>query len=139
MAGGGGGKLLWILPIGCLGLLVVCGGLAAVIYGVVRTSFRSSDPYQVAVARAKAHPDVIAALGSPIDEGALPSGSLNVSGGSGSADLSIPIHGPDGKATVSVQAEKFAGKWEYRRIVATLSDGQEIDLLVEPENPEVDL
>lgn len=138
MAGGGSSKLLWLIPIGCLGLLVVCGGLAAVLYGVVRTSFRSSEPYQVAVARAKAHPDVIAALGTPIEEGALPSGSINVSGTSGTADLSIPIHGPSGKGTVAVQAEKFAGKWEYRRIVATVN-GQEIDLLMEPENPEVDL
>ena len=135
---GGGGKLLWLIPFGCLGVLVVCGGIAAVVYGVVRTSFRSSEPYQVAVARAKANPEVLAALGSPIEEGALPSGSIKVSGASGSADLTIPLHGPNGKATVYVQAEKFAGKWEYRRIV-TAVNGREIELLEEPENPELDL
>lgn len=135
---GGGGRLLWLIPVGCLGLLVVCGGIAAVVYGVVRTSFRSSEPYQVAVSRAKANPEVVAALGSPIEEGALPSGSIQVSGGSGSADLGIPIHGPNGKATVYVQAEKFAGKWEYRRMVVSLN-GREIDLLAEEENPEYDL
>ena len=123
-----GGKLLWLIPVGCLGLVVVFVVFGAVVYGLVRTAMRSSEPYQVAVARAKANGDVVAALGTPIAEGSLPSGSISTSGGSGSADLSIPIKGPNGKATIHLQATKFAEKWEYRRMVATTT-GRDIDLL----------
>lgn len=133
------GKLLWLIPVGCLGLVVVCGGLAAVIYGVVRTAIRSSEPYRVAVARASANAELVAAIGTPITEGSLPQGSIKTNGGSGSADLTIPIQGPNGKATIAVQATKFAGTWEYTRMVATVN-GRTIDLLVDPPaNPDVDL
>ena len=136
-----GSKALWLIPAGCLGLVVVCAGFILVILGVVRTSIRASEPYQVAIARAKADAEVTAALGTPIEEGVFPMGSIEVSGGSGRADLTIPIHGPDGKATVYVQAEKFAGAWEYRRLVATI-DGREVDLLddaLEPAPGEIEL
>jgi hypothetical protein len=123
-------RWLWILPVGCLGLIVVCAGLVAATYGIVRTSFRSSEPYQVGVSRAKANDEVVAALGTPIEEGAFPMGSIEVNGGSGTADLTIPIHGPDGEGTVYVQAEKFGGSWEYRRIVVEV-EGRQIDLLAE--------
>ena len=110
------------------------------IYGMVRTAIRSSEPYQVGVARAKANAELVAALGSPIEEGSLPSGSISTSGGSGEANLTIPLKGPKGKATVSVEAKKFAGKWEYTRIVASVN-GRAIDLLAEQpaEPPEIDL
>lgn len=136
---GGGRKILWLIPVGCLGLVLVCGGIGAAVYGMVRTAIRSSEPYQVGVARAKENVELIAALGSPIAEGSLPSGSISTSGGSGSADLSIPIRGPNGNATISLQATKFAGTWEYQRIVVTV-DGRTIDLLLEAApNPEIDL
>lgn len=140
MAGGGGRKILWLIPVGCLGVLVLCAGLVGVVYGIVRTSFRASEPYQVAITRAKANPEVTAALGTPLEEGAFPTGSISTSGGSGSANLSIPIRGPNGKGTVYVQAEKFAGAWEYRRIVVTVN-GREIDLLADepPREGEVEL
>lgn len=118
---------MWLIAVGCLGALVVFGALAAVVYGLVRTAMRSSEPYQVAVARAKANTELVAALGQPIEEGSLPSGSISTSGGSGAANLTIPIKGPNGKATVFVEAKKFAGTWECTRIVANVN-GRAIDL-----------
>lgn len=135
----GGGKALWLIPAGCFGLVVVCAGVLAIVYGIVRTSFRSSEPYRVAVARARAHPDVIAALGTPIEEGAFPMGSISTHGASGSADLSIPIKGPNGKGTVYVTAQKFGGRWEIQRMEAD-AGGRRIDLTEAPPDPaEIDL
>jgi hypothetical protein len=127
-AGGRASKILWLIPVGCLGALVLCAGTIAVVYGVVRTSFRGSEPYQVAISRAQGNAELVAALGGPIEEGSFPRGSISVSGGSGHADLTIPVSGPSGSATVYVQAQKFGGRWEYQRIVANV-DGKEIDLL----------
>ncbi len=106
--------------------LVVFGGIGVVFLGVVLfvcgivllvfSSMKSSEPYQHAVAAAQASPDVQRALGTPINTGMFLSGQINVTGASGNADLAIPIHGPKGKATLYVVAEKSAGEWEYKRI-----------------------
>src|SRR5436190_7143910 len=85
----------WFVPVGCLtGCLtfivlgvVFAGTIAMVVFGAIR----SSDVYKDALAKAKMNPAVISALGSPIKEGLFLSGSSNVNGASGEANLSIPI------------------------------------------------
>ena len=57
-------------------------------------------------------------------------GSINVSPGSGDADLSVPISGPKGKGTVYVTAQKTAGTWAYSLMLATVEGSNDkIDLL----------
>jgi hypothetical protein len=69
-------------------------------------------------------------LGAPINEGWFVSGSINVSAGSGDADLSVPISCPKGKGTVYVKAQKTAGRWDYSLMQATIEgSGERIDLL----------
>ncbi|MGI9113524.1 MAG: cytochrome c oxidase assembly factor Coa1 family protein [Chthoniobacterales bacterium] len=66
------------------------------------------------MARAEANPQVIAALGRrPISEGLFASGSTNVNGPAGAANLAIDIRGPKGKATIYVEAQKAAGIWHF--------------------------
>lgn len=90
---------------------------------------KESDAYKVAVTRARESPAVIAALGTPIREGRFTSGSTNVNGALGEANLAIPISGPKGKATVYVEAKKSAGVWRFQTLVARVeSTGQRIDL-----------
>ncbi len=140
MGTGGGRKVLWLIPVGCVGLLVLCAGMIAVAYGVVRTSFRNSEPYQVAVSRAQGSAELVAALGGPVEEGSFPRGTISVSGGSGTADLTIPVRGPSGSATVYVQAQKLGGHWEYQRIVADVDgkDGADGAQGANPEKPKAD-
>jgi hypothetical protein len=80
--------------VGCLGLLAIFTGLAALIVTVVFGMLKSSDAYQGALARARADPAVVMALGSPIEEGWFVMGNINISGSSGEADLAIPVSGP---------------------------------------------
>ena len=119
----------WFVPTGCLTLVVLFTVFIAGIVLIVFGAMKSSDAYKTAVARAKAHPEVIAALGTPIEEGLFVSGKTNVEGSSGQADLTIPISGPKGKAKIYAIATKAAGRWNYSTLEVAIDGRDErIDL-----------
>lgn len=102
-------------------VLLALAMLAAFITGIlffVAGLMRSSDVYKEALARAQAHPAVIERLGQPIEPGFFTSGTINVENDRGDADLSIPIHGPKGEATIRVVARKDGGPWQYESMQA---------------------
>lgn len=117
-----------------LGLLVALGVLGvAAVFGfltLIMSSIKGSDVAREAMARARSNPAVVQHLGTPIEEGWLVSGSVNVSTGSGDADLALPISGPKAKGTVYVTAQKSAGAWTYSVMQAAIEgSGERIDLL----------
>src|SRR4030095_2333626 len=71
----------------------------------------------------------VAALGTPIKEGLVPSGKTNVEGSSGEADLAIPISGPKGKATIYAVATKSGGEWNFSKLSVAIEGGETIDLV----------
>jgi hypothetical protein len=106
--------------------VVLVGSIVLIVFSAVK----SSDVYKDALARAKTHPAVIEALGSPVTEGLLLSGNTNVNGASGEANLSIPVSGPKGKGTIYVAATKSLGRWNYSGLVLEIErTHQRIDLL----------
>jgi hypothetical protein len=120
----------WFVPTGCcLTPLVLGGAFAAFLVLVVFGAMKQSDVYKTATARAKSNSQVIAALGQPISEGWFLSGSTKTSGGSGDADLTIPISGPKGKGTIYAVATKSGGEWTYSKLTVKIdSTGETIDL-----------
>src|SRR4051812_13391483 len=119
----------WFVPTGCLTLLVLSAAFVACIVLVVFGALKSTDTYKTAVSRAKSDARVQQAIGTPIEAGWLVSGSTNVTAGSGSSELTIPIEGPRGKANIYIVATKSAGEWEYSKIVVKVdSSGETIDL-----------
>ena len=96
---------------------MLCGGAVAIfvfaIFGTVSTAVRNSDAYQVGMAQARANPQVVAALGEPIESGWMIQGSINVNGQSGDVDVQIPISGPKGSGTLYVVGRRSAGRWQY--------------------------
>jgi hypothetical protein len=120
----------WFVPTGCcLAPLVIGACFAAFLVLVVFSALKQSDAYKIAVARAKADSRVMAALGTPIEEGWYLSGKTNVNGASGDADISIPISGPKGKGTIYAVATKSAGEWTYSKLQVKIdSTGETIDL-----------
>jgi len=121
------------VPSGCLGMLLLLGAFIFFIVTIVFGAMKSSDAYKSALARAKADPRVVNALGSPITDGFFVSGNTNVSGSSGSADMTIPISGPKGKGTIYFVASKFMGKWTFSKMVVEIAQtGQRIDLVEDP-------
>jgi len=120
----------WFVPAGCLTLLIMCGAFVAGILGIVEASLKSSDAYRLALAKAQSDPRVAAKLGQPVQPGWFMSGNIGVSGGSGDADISIPISGPNGKGTIYVVAKKIAGEWQFETLqVGVENQPGRIDLL----------
>jgi cytochrome oxidase complex assembly protein 1 len=122
------GCLKWGL-IGC-GALLVLGvvfvvGIVIIVFGAIKTT----DIYRGARATAERDPRVIEALGTPIETGIWVSGSVNVEGGTGRANIEFPIHGPKGRARVHAVASKEGGSWRYSELTVTPSNGPPIDLL----------
>ena len=97
---------------------------------------KSSDAYKDAVAKAKAHPSVQKMIGVPIEEGMFVTGSIEISGPSGKANLAIPISGSDGEGTIYVVAAKSAGEWTFSTLVVEIEKTkQRIDLLEQKTEP----
>jgi hypothetical protein len=120
----------WFVPTGCLTLLVLFFAFLAGILGLVETFVRSSDAYREALTRARADPRVVDKIGQPLHPGWFVSGSVNVSGESGDADISIPISGPKGKGKIYVSAKKIAGQWRFETLqVEVAGQSDRIDLL----------
>lgn len=121
---------MWFVPTGCVAMVALVVAFIAAIVLVVFGAMKSSDAYKTAVAQARVHPEVIAALGTPIEEGMFVSGKTNVEGSSGQADLTIPISGPKGKAKIYAVATKTAGRWKYSTLEVEVTGRDErIELL----------
>ncbi len=124
----------WFVPVGCLTTLLFFAAAVMVIASLVFGVMKSSDAYVLALARAKASPAVIERLGVPIKEGFFAGGNINVNGPSGEAELSIPISGPKGSATIFLEARKSAGQWSFGKLLVEVKGSNErIDLLAEPD------
>src|SRR4051812_14383880 len=126
----------WFLPTGCcLGTLTAIM-LAIVVFGVgvfglisgVSKILKTSEPYQTALARAKANDKVVAALGTPIEDG-FPTGRVNTNNDAGDADLNVSLTGPKGKGTLYVVGTRSGGTWTYSKMSVKISGSdEEIDL-----------
>jgi len=119
----------WVVPVGCLSIIAAFVAFLAGIFLVVFGFLRSSDVYQYALERATSNEAVVEALGEPVEPGWYLTGSIEVQGASGQADVSIPIAGPRGKGTIFVSARKTAGRWDYQVLEVEIEGREErVDL-----------
>ena len=127
-------KNWWL--IGCSGclVLIVLGIIAggAIFYGVVKV-IKSTEPYQTALTAATNSPEVQEELGTPIEPGFMPQGSVNSNSDGGvtieTADLTIPLKGPKASGSVHYAAKKAAGDWEVSDFTVTVEgSGKKIHL-----------
>lgn len=123
----------WAVPTGCLSFLVAFALLVVVLMAGVMAMFRETEVYPHAMGLARANPAVVAALGTPIEDGWYMTGEIQVTPATGNADISIPLEGPSGDATLYVVAHKSGGQWRYETIVVELADGTRIPLVEEPD------
>jgi hypothetical protein len=128
----------WAIPLLCVFCLGFFAGVLALFMSVLFGAMRSSDVYTTAMQRARDNPQVVAALGTPIEPAWYLTGSLETSGSSGNADLQIPISGPKGEGELTIAAKKSAGQWTYSTLIVEV-DGQRtpIDLLPESAGSDV--
>lgn len=125
----------WVFPLGCLGVVVLLGAFVGGIFFLVENSFRHSEAYAQAMARAQANPQVLDRIGQPLKAAWLVSGSIQVHGSSGEANLSIPISGPKGKGTIFVAARRSAGAWQFDTLQVEIQGRTDRIDLLEQETP----
>jgi hypothetical protein len=122
----------WFIPlVVVLPILFCCGGATAIV-GVVFGTIKSSDPYKHALAQAQANPQVVAAIGSPVEARFFVGGSVNLNNDAGTANLVIPVSGSKGSGTVLVAGTRSGGVWTYQTLEFHQSGAQNrIDLKTE--------
>ena len=113
--------ILFMPPLLCVGC---CGGLG--LLGM--NALKSTEPYKMAMARIQADPQVIEALGEPIEADTWNfQGGVNQTTERATADYTFGIHGPQGTANVHFEAVDEHG-WEFEILDVTLPDGGTISL-----------
>lgn len=118
----------WMLPVGCLGLLL---GLAALIGGIVfvaMSAMKTSEVYKGALAVAQSHPTAVEKLGQPIQDGWFVTGNVKFDATGGNADFAIPVSGPKASGTLHVRAVSPDGAWMYERLDLVVG-GETVSLL----------
>lgn len=128
-----GRNWMWVLPVGCLLPVIVCAGLVAsgVFFGF--RAIRQSEPFRHGLELAQSNPEVVAALGEPIEAGTLINAQVQAAGNSVHFDLTIPLSGPKGKGQLIVIADEAQGsnQWTYRALQVTIP-GRETPILLAP-------
>lgn len=125
---------LWFLPLLVVLGLSLVGGAMFGIFSMVRGQMTSHPAYVESMARARANPQVVAALGQPIEAGWFVMGNVSTNNGRGHAFLEIPLTGPKQQAKLSVAARNQGegSGWEYANMTVRLGNGEEISLLTAP-------
>jgi hypothetical protein len=117
---------------GVIVLLVSCvlaAILMALLFFVITTAMKNTEPYRAGVDHLHADTAAMAELGAPVTTG-IPSGSESTSDGDGEASLQIPVHGASKSGTIYVEAIRSDGQWHFQRIDLVVDD-QRIDLNAE--------
>jgi hypothetical protein len=117
-----------------------CAVIGFVFVSKMSAELKSSWAFTEGVKLAQNNPQVIAKLGQPIEATWVVVGTIHTENeDSGGADVTFPITGPKGAASVHAIAEKKAGKWAFRKAEAILPGNEIIDLLAkEPEKKKGD-
>ena len=106
---------------------IVLGGAAGIFYFVMGL-LKSSDAYTMALETLRQNSRAVELLGEPIEDGIFPMGSVETSGSSGYADLTIPVSGPKASGKLYVLANKWKDEWSAEQLVLEV-ENEEVDLL----------
>ncbi len=112
-----------------LGIVLIVG-IGAIFYSVAMHIFTSSYAYREALLRVQNSQTITSSLGSPIETGYIILGEVNSTGPAGYATLQIPIHGPNGRGTIYVEANEHLGVWKLTGLIVEINQsGRRVDLL----------
>ena len=114
--------------------VVLIVGVAILLFGggifyFVMSLLKSSGAYEMAMETLRNNSRAIELLGEPIEDGMFPMGSVETSGSSGYADLSISVSGPKASGKLYVLANKWMEDWRAEHLVLEVG-GEQVDLLV---------
>jgi TonB family protein len=119
----------WMVPVGCLGLILGAVVLIAGILFFAMSAMKSSEVYVGALGVAQAHPAAKERLGEPIKDGWFVKGNISFDAGGGSANFEVPVSGPKTSGTLFVRAVSPEGTWMYERLDLAVEGGETVSLL----------
>lgn len=108
---------------------VVIGGVVGSIVSIM-PMMKRTDAYLMSMALVQADEDVREALGDDITAGFWVWGNVSVqAGGTGAAELSIPLTGSKGSGNAYVQAVRSSGAWDVLLLVVRV-DGSDVPIVL---------
>lgn len=119
----------WIVPVGCLGLILGLVALGGGIFLFAMSAMKSSEVYRGALRTARESPAAIERLGEPIADGWFIKGHIGYESGAGSANFEIPLSGPKSSGTLFVWANSQGGDWTYEKLELAVEGGDRVSLL----------
>ncbi len=124
----------WAVPTGgCLLIIVLIVAFVGTIAVGVTSMMSDSQAYIDAMEMVKNNPEVMERIGEPIETNGMSGGSINYSNGFGEAELTIPIKGPKGEATIRVEGQGKDTNWTYDTMDVYIDETNEIINLLESE------
>jgi hypothetical protein len=122
---------IWVVPVGGCLTLIILGifGLGAAFFGISEV-VKSSEPYEFAIEESMHNAELVSILGEPIETDGMMQGTINFKNKSGNVDISVPLRGPNGEATIFIKGEKEDGTWTYEEFYVVIKETSEkINLL----------
>lgn len=80
----------------------------------INSIMKNSEAYKFAMQKINTNPEITQILGEPIESGIM-QGSIQTSGPSGEANISIPLTGSKTEGTAYVEAIKEMGVWKIQK------------------------
>jgi hypothetical protein len=116
---------------GCAMALGVVALLGVAVFALVMSFMKGADACQMPLKAAQESELMRAELGEPITMGWLVSGNIQINNGDGTADVTVPVSGPKGSASIhTVGTKKDGGPWSFTKMQATIeASGKQVDLL----------
>lgn len=121
----------WAVPAGgCLIILIIGIIFLVGMVGGITSIFKDSAPYQEAIRLAEENPEVQEAIGTPIESDGMISGNIVRSNGENSAQMSVPVKGPQGEAKIDFDAVEVNDQWQFNELFVVLKASQDTVWLV---------
>lgn len=88
---------------------------------------QDSDAYRQGSAAVISHPEIGAQYGAPLSFG-VPSGGIQLTASSGTANLQFDVTGPRAAGTAFVEARRRLGRWEIEHLVVENASGARVEI-----------
>ena len=125
-------KKHWLKLVGGCGCLMflVCGGFIGLLF-IAASAIKETTSYTEPLMKAQAHPQIVEALGEPIEPG-FPSFNSNTAlNGVTTNDLQIPVSGPKGEGIIMVNSTCKGSQCTFQTMAFQSPTGESINLLTE--------
>ncbi|GAB5398683.1 MAG: hypothetical protein Aureis2KO_02680 [Aureisphaera sp.] len=122
----------WVVPVGgCLVAIILFIAFFGALFFGITSMMTESQAYEDAMEMANQNPQVIEFLGEPLESHGMMNGSINYTNGFGEADFTIPIRGPKGEGTLTVQGRGRGDNWTYSNMNVYLDEVDQVINLLE--------